>query len=519
MAIDLLLFNGQWFSPEIGSPRPGGVAISGERIAARGEDRDLLPLRGPRTRVVDLRGRLVTPGFNDAHIHFSEGGLSLREVDCRGARSSEELALRAAARARELGPGAWVTGRGWDHHDFPGARFPDRAALDRACPENPVFLRRVCGHAAVTNGLALAIAGLESRAREGILYESDLDLVRAKIPEATFAERLAALRVALERARTVGLTSVQDEKGWLDVYEALAASGELTVRATVWSRLLSPLEELSAWRASFARFDRPGAVPLVRPGLLKGYLDGSLGARTALFFEPYADAPAVRGMAVLDAALARERTVAADRAGFQVGLHAIGDRAVATALDCFEAARAANGPRGLRHRVEHAQNVRREDLPRFPALGAIASMQPSHCSGDMGFVRERLGEARLYEAYPWRSLLRAGAAIAFGSDFPIESMDPRAGLYSAVTRLGWDGAGAPLVPEERLPLGVAIDLFTRGAAFAEHAEHEKGTLEPGKLADLVVFGVDLFALPPRELLTAPVDATIMGGRIVHERDL
>lgn len=530
MQADLLLRSGKWFSPEIGSPRAGGVAIAGDRIVARGPDAELEAWRGPRTRVIDLRGRLVTPGFNDAHIHFSEGGLSLLEVDCRPARSAEDLGALAAARAAEIGDGRWISGRGWDHHRFPGERLPTAAALDRACPRNPVIFRRVCGHAAVASTAALAAAGigretpdppggrigrLPSGAPDGLLFETAIDLVRAKVPPPGPEEKRAALALSLARARAVGLTSVQDERGWLDIYERLLGERALTVRASVWNRVAAPLDELLAWRAEF---EARRLGPRVRPGLLKGYLDGSLGARTALFFEPYADDPSTAGVAVLAAEEAHALVARAHAAGFQVGLHAIGDRAVATALDAFEAAARTHGSRDLRHRIEHAQNVRHEDLPRFAALGAVASMQPSHCSGDIGFVAARLGPARLPQAYPWRLLLRAGARIAFGSDFPIESMDPRTGLYAALTRLGWSGEGEPLVAEERLTMAEAIDLFTRGAAWAEHQESEKGTLEPGKLADLVVFGADLFAIAPREVLEAPVELTVVGGEIVHEKD-
>jgi predicted amidohydrolase YtcJ len=528
MIADILLVNGKYFSPENGSPRRGGLAVAGERIVARGPDRALAELRGPATQVIDLGGRLVTPGFNDAHIHFSEGGLSLLEVDCRGARSAEELAERAAARAAERGPGAWVTGRGWDHHLFPGGRLPDRRALDRACPQNPALLRRVCGHAALANAAALAAAGIGRETRDppggrigrdahgepdGLLFETAIELVRAKQPPPGPGEREEGLRRVLARAREVGLTSIQDEKGWLETYRALEARGELTVRASVWNRLTAPLDELRAWRDGFDPFSAS-----VRPGLLKGYLDGSLGARTALFFEPYADDPTTCGMAVMDAETARSLVVAADAEGFQVGLHAIGDRAVALALDCFEAAREKNGARDARHRVEHAQNVRPADVERFARLEAVASMQPSHCAADSGFAAARLGGGRLAEAYPWRALLAAGARVAFGSDFPIESLDPRKGLYAALTRLGWEGAGEPLGgAAARLGMAEAIDLFTRGAAHAEFREEEKGTLEPGMLADLVVFGADLFAIAPREVLEAPIDLTMVGGRVVYER--
>lgn len=537
MGADLILLNGKYFSPENGYPQRGGVAVAGERIIARGPDRVVSDLRGASTRVVDLAGRLLVPGLNDAHIHLSEGGLSLLEVECRTARSVEDLAARAAARAAARGPGAWVTGRGWDQHLFPGGMWPKRAPLDRACPANPVLLRRIDGHGALANGVALAAAGLhrgtadppggrigrdERGEPDGLLFENAVDLVREKIPPPDASERKAGLRLALARARETGLTSVQDEKGWLDTYGELERAGELTARARVWGRLASSPAEVAAWRASFDPFSL-----FVRPGLLKGYLDGSLGSRTALFFEPYADDPSTRGVAVMEPEAAMQLVLQADAAGLQVGLHAIGDRAVSIALDCFAAARDRNGARDARHRVEHAQNVRRADLGRFAALEVVASMQPSHCAGDMGFARARLGEARIAGAYPWRSLLHAGAAVAFGSDFPIESIDPRTGLYAAVTRLGWDGQGSPHGGEvstdpfgsadERLTIGEALDLFTRGAAYAEHEEAEKGTLERGKLADMVVFGADLFAIAPREILDAPVDMTIVGGRVVHER--
>ncbi len=533
MGVDLVLHNGAIFSPErpSGRPEPLGVACAGERIVAVGPDRDVLAMAGPGARRVDLRGRLVVPGFNDAHIHFTDGGFSLLQVDARGVRSEEELAARAVERARAAGPGRWVTGRGWDQHLFGGGRWPTRAALDRLLPDTPVLLRRHCGHAGLASGAALRAAGIGRETPDppggrigrdpatgepdGLVYETAVERVMAAVPPPSREERLAGLRTVSARARAAGLTSVQDERGDLDLYLELDAAGELTARVSVWARILTPLDELEAWRASY-----PAGHPRLRPGLLKGYLDGSLGARTALFHEPYADAPDTCGVAVLDPADVVARVVAADARGFQVGLHAIGDRACTTALDAFAAARARNGPRDARHRIEHAQNLRPADLARFRALGAVASMQPSHCTGDIAFAAARLGPERSRGAYAWRSLLAAGAALAFGSDFPIETLDPRVGLYAAVTRLPLDGSGAPFVPAERLTLASAIDLHTRGAAHAEFAEAEKGTLEPGKLADLVVLAEDIFAASaadPRRLLDIPVDLTIVGGRVVHHR--
>jgi len=511
----ILLEDGLVWLPESGArPLRGSLAI-GRHGAA-----EFVPIEnevarrartGPATRVVALEGRTVTPGLHDAHIHVSEGGISLLRVDCRDARSEEEVAARAAGRARLLGPGKLVTGRGWDHHLFPGERWPRRATLDRACPENPVMLRRIDGHAAWANASALALVGFtrdtadppggklgrdpETGDLDGLLFENAIDVFMDRTPPPDEAEREAGLLEAVRRLRKVGVTRVDDERGWPEVYARLHERGELSVRARIWHRLKTPIEELRAAFLAFARLGEIHERGLVRPGLLKGYLDGSLGSRTAWFWEPYADDASTCGISTFDPEELHRRVVAADAAGFQVGLHAIGDRAVTLALDAYEAARRANGPRGARHRVEHAQNVRDRDVPRFAAQGTVASMQPSHKPGDAAFFRQRLGPAREAGAYAWRRLLDAGAPVALGSDFPVESMDPRTSLAPAV-------AGCLSVHE-------ALQGFTTGAAWAGFLEHE-----PWR--DFAVWGGDLLSMDAEALARVPCDMTIFDGRVVHE---
>jgi len=525
MLATLLLHSGRIFDGTGLPSRPGVVAVCGPRILYAGPAAGWRGELAPGGRCVDVAGGLVTPGLIDAHTHVSEGGLAARGVDGCGVRSPEDLAQRARTRAAALPRGAFVTGRGWDERAFSGGGWPSGALLDAACPAHPVLLRRVCGHAAVANRLALRRAGIgpdtpdppggrigrgPDGAPDGRLFEAALDLVRRVIPEASFEERCAGLRAALDQALRAGLTAVEDERGWPEVYAALGTRAELPCRVRVWNQLTRPLDELRAWRRDFRPRGR------VESGLLKGYLDGSLGARTALFLEPYTDRPETAGVATFEPGPLAEAVCAADAAGFQVGLHAIGDRAVSRALDAFEQAARTNGPRDRRHRIEHAQHVARRDLERFARLGVTASMQPSHLSSDLQMVEPRLGAGRVAEAYPWRSLQAAGARVAFGSDYPIEPIDPRTSLFAAVTRASREGAARLGPAQEAIPLAEALRHFTHDAAYAQFAEHERGRLAPGYLADLTVWGVDLFRLPAPDLLSAPVRMTIVGGRVEHD---
>ena len=381
----------------------------------------------------------------------------------------------------------------------------------------------------MANSLALRLAGINHETRDpeggtiirdasgeptGILKDNAEELVSRIIPEASREMNLRAARAALAEAARRGVTTIQDNSSVdaLPTYQELRQRGELTARMYVW-RYADAMEPLVKAGVRTGLGDE-----WIRLGALKILSDGSMGSGTAAFFEPYADDPKTSGL-LLHPLPELERMIReADAAGFQLAVHAIGDRANALLLDAFEKAVKANGPRDRRFRIEHAQVVRKQDLARYKALGVVASIQPSHCIDDMRWAEKRIGLARCREAYNFRSFTSAGIPVAFGTDWFVEPLDPRLGLYAAVTReLPSGGPPGGWFPEEKLPLADAIDLYTRGSAYAEFAEKEKGTLEPGKLADLVVFAADLFKVPPRQILTTPVDLTVVGGRIVYER--
>lgn len=513
-----------------GLPAATALAVRGERVLALGDDETVSALIDPSTRVVELRGRLVVPGFNDAHVHLLDGGFGLLSVDLRDARDEGELARRLGEHARRLPKGRWILNGYWDHQLWPSRREPTRQLIDTATPEHPVFVQRLDGHMALANGLALRLAGITRETPDvpggtivrdargeptGLLKDNAMDLVTRVLPAPTRAENLEAARAALAEAARLGVTSIQDNSAVdaLPTYQELRARGQLTARLYVWryaAESLAPLLHAGI---------PPGlGDDWIRVGALKILADGSIGSATAALFEPYSDAPGSTGLLLHEQAELERLVLEADRAGWQLAVHAIGDRANALVLDAFERAARENGPRQRRWRIEHAQHVRAADLARFRALGVVASVQPSHCIDDLRFVERHVGKERLPDAYRWRSFLEAGVPLAFGTDWFVEPLDPRLGLYAAVTRE--TTAGGPeggWQPQERLTLEEALDAYTRGSAFAELAEHDKGTLEPGKLADLVVFAEDLFAVEPRRLLAVPVDLTVVGGRVVFER--
>jgi predicted amidohydrolase YtcJ len=524
---DLVLRGGRVFVAK--GKTAAAIAVQGGRVAAVGEDAAVAGLIGPRTRVVDLKGRLVTPGFNDAHVHFLSGGFGLLSVDLRGARDEAEFARRIGEYARTLPKGTWIQEGNWDHEAWPSKALPTRQLIDAVTPDHPVFVSRLDGHMALANSLALRLAGVSHETEDphggtitrdasgtptGILKDNAQELVTRIVPEASRDMNLRAARAALAEAARRGVTTIQDNSSVdaLPTYQELRARGELTARMYVW-RYADALEPLIKAGVRTGLGD-----DWIRLGAIKILSDGSMGAGTAAFFEPYADDPETTGL-LLHPIDELERMIReADAAGFQLAVHAIGDRANALVLDAFEKAAAANAPRERRFRIEHAQVVRKPDLQRYKALGVVASIQPSHCIDDMRWAEKRIGKARCRDAYNFRSFTAAGIPVAFGTDWSVEPLDPRVGLYAAVTREYPQGGPADgWFPEERIPLEDAIDLYTRGSAWAEFAEDEKGTLEPGKLADLVVFAADLLAVAPREILTTPVDLTVVGGRVVYER--
>ena len=529
-AADLVLRGGRVWAGK-GRPAATAIAVKDGRVAALGSDADVQPLIGPGTRVVDLHGRLVVPGFNDAHVHFLSGGFGLLSVDLRDARDEQDFAARIGAHARTLPRGTWIQEGNWDHETWPSKALPTRALIDAVTPDHPVFVQRLDGHMALANSLALRLAGVTRESKDpdggtivrdaageptGILKDNAEELVTRAIPEPSREMNLRAARAALKEAARVGVTTIQDNSSVdaLRTYQDLRAAGELTARFYVWRYASSALEPLEKAGLRTGLGDE-----WIRLGALKILSDGSMGSGTAAFFDPYTDDPKTSGLLLYPVPELERLIREADAAGFQLAVHVIGDRANSLVLDAFEKAAAANPARERRFRIEHAQVVRKADLARYRRLGVIASIQPSHGIDDMRWAERRIGRERSRDAYNVRSFTEAGIPVAFGTDWFVEPLDPRLGLYAAVTRERPEG-GPPggWFPEEKIALEDALDLYTRGSAYAEFAEKEKGTLDPGLLADLVVFAADLFRIPPREILTTPVDFTVAGGRVVFDRE-
>ncbi|HZM50577.1 MAG TPA: amidohydrolase [Vicinamibacteria bacterium] len=514
-----------------GRPLATAIAMKDGRVAAVGSDAEVQAWVGPETRVIHLRGRLVVPGFNDAHVHFLSGGFGLLSVDLRDARDEQDFVRRIAAHVRTLPKGTWIQEGNWDHETWPSKTLPTRALIDAVTPDHPVFVQRLDGHMALANSLALRLAGVTRESRDpeggtivrdargeptGILKDNAEELVTRAIPEPSREMNLRAARAALREAARVGVTTIQDNSSVdaLRTYQDLRAAGELTARFYVWRYASSALEPLEKAGLRTGLGDE-----WIRLGALKILSDGSMGSGTAAFFDPYTDDPKTSGLLLYPVPELERLIREADAAGFQLAVHAIGDRANSLVLDAFEKAAAVNPARERRFRIEHAQVVRKADLARYRRLGVIASIQPSHGIDDMRWAERRIGRERSRDAYNVRSFTEAGIPVAFGTDWFVEPLDPRLGLYAAVTRERPEG-GPPggWFPEEKIALEDALDLYTRGSAYAEFAEKEKGTLDPGMLADLVVFAADLFRIPAREILTTPVDFTVAGGRVVFDRE-
>ncbi len=529
-AADFALIHGKVFTGNGASPWAAAVAAKDGVIIAVGPDAEIRKMISPATRVVDARGRLVIPGLIDAHTHFSSGGRSLVSLSFRGVRSVERVRDMVAARIKDLPAGSPVTGSEYDHTLFPGGRWPSKEDLDAVSPANPVVIRRVDGHSVWVNSLALKRAGITKdtkdpfggeilRDREtgeptGILTESATEMVRQVETGIRSTPEQDIVR-ALAHAAELGLTGVHTDAGLfqMKIYQNLAARGELTLRVYAWM----PAEGLDAYIAKDLR--RGQGDTMVRVGFLKAFIDGTLGSGTALMFAPFSDEPGKVGLPQMPEAEFDALIAKAHQHGYQTGTHAIGDKGVNWVLNAVQKARRAFGAKDLRHRIEHAQIIVPGDVARFKELGVIASMQPTHCTTDMRFCERRIGPDRSANAYIWKSLLASGTKMAFGSDWPVEPLDPMRGLYSAVARknIEDDFPEGGWFPDQELTMAEAVKLFTAGSAYASFEEEIKGTLEPGMLADMVVLSRDLFTIPPREILETRSVCTIVGGRIVFQK--
>jgi predicted amidohydrolase YtcJ len=512
-------------------PTAEAVAIYANRIVAVGATSDIRKLAGPNTRTIDANKRLLLPGFNDAHTHFLSGGFQLSSVDLRDASSPQEFAARLKTFAAQLPKGRWITGGDWDHERWPDAKLPTKELIDSFTADTPVFVNRLDGHMALANTLALRLAGVtrqtvdppggvivrdKSGEPTGVLKDAAQSFVWKVVPPATFDERLEAARAASNYAARFGVTSVQDMSAGADVgvYQTLLDRGELKTRIYAVSPL--PSWERVARTGVRAHF----GSEMLRVGGLKGFADGSLGSTTALFYEPYRDDPSTSGIAgdeMYPEGAMLERVREADRAGLQVMIHAIGDRANDLILSIYEQVERENGKRDRRFRIEHAQHLRPQDIPRFARDQVIASMQPYHAIDDGRWAEKRIGKERAKTTYAFRSLLDSGATLAFGTDWTVAPLNPLLTVYAAVTRRTIDGKNPKgWVPEQKISLEETLRAYTVGSAYAEFQENVKGTITVGKLADLVLLSRDIFKIDPNEIENVKVVLTIVDGRVVYE---
>jgi predicted amidohydrolase YtcJ len=536
---DLVIRNAEVVTVDKDNPRAEAVAFKGERIVAVTSDEAIRPyIRESVTEVIDARGGLVVPGFNDAHIHFE--ALDPDFIDLRYTTDPAVIAQKVKAAVARAQPGQLIRGGYWDHEMFIGRQWPTKELLDAAAPDNPVVLDRSDGHSVLVNSYVLRKSGItkdtpdpfggaflrDPRTGEptGIVQDTAQERLKygdvpvRRTPEQQRQRRRRGWQAAFDMAVRNGVTSLQLASGNdADVYQEFLEQGKLPVRVTFAGVLTADPNELK--RYAELRRKYPPEGNWIRFGYLKAFADGSLGSGTALFYEPYVDVPSTRGLAQMPYAELEKRVVAADRAGFQIGIHAIGDEAIHWVLDAFEKARQVNGVRDSRHRIEHAQHVADADLPRFAALGVIASMQPTHCITDKRFAEKRIGRTRCRGAYAWRRFLDAGAMIAFGTDYPVEPINPLEGLYAAVTRKDRAGEpGAGWFPDQKLSMEKTIELYTLGSARAEFMGDRKGMIKEGYLGDVVVFDRDLMTTPEDQIMSARVDYTIVGGKIMYRRD-
>ena len=528
---DLALLGGSLWTGDDARPWAEAVAVRGEKIVAVGTSKDVRRLVGPGTRVIDLAGSLVVPGFIDSHTHFLDGGFALLSIRLREAKSRDEFVARIRDKAVELAKGEWILNGDWDQQQFDPPELPRRDWIDAATPENPVCVNRHDGHMVLANSLALMRAGItastpspaggeilrDSRTGEptGILKDAAMELVTRHIPEPTAEARLKTAEAALRLAAENGITSTHDMAygtGNFTVYRQLIDAGKLTCRVFLYV----PISNVDAF--SRLSLKTPFGNDFLKIGGLKGFVDGSLGSSTALFFEPYTDDPKGLGLFhpdMIPEGIMEQRIRAADAAGLQVAVHAIGDRANAVLLDIFEKVITQNGPRDRRWRIEHVQHLRPEDMERMARLRIIASVQPYHAIDDGRWAEQKIGPERCRTTYAFRSLLDKGVRLAAGSDWTVAPLDPLAGIYAAVTRRTTDGKHpGGWYPEQKISLEQALRAYTTDGAYAEFAELSKGTIKEGFLADLVVLNRNIFRIPAEEIAEARVQTTVVGGRIV-----
>src|SRR6266513_2112134 len=528
----LIITNAAVYTVDKQHPRADAVAAIGDRVVAVGSSAEINSWRGPSTRVIDAGGKLVLPGFNDAHVHFIQRGAQLEQVDRVDAEPSDEFARRIAAQVKKTPKGEWILGGRWDETKWSKPELPTKELVDPLTGDIPMFVERYDGHEALANSAAMKLAGVTAKTPDvpggvivrdasgnptGIFKDAAMALIYKAIPPVTHEQRLRAVCAALKHAASLGVTSVQHmnpEFADVAVYSELAEKGELTTRIyavpmeTEW-RDQAKVGIRHAWGSSYLRL-----------GAVKGYADGSLGSRTAYMFEPFTDDPGNRGLLsdeMHPPTVMRDRLMQADAAGLQLRVHAIGDRAISMMLDIFGDIEKEHGYHDQRFAIEHAQHMAQKDFERFAKLNVIASMQPYHAIDDGRWAEKRLGHDRARYSYARRSFLNHGVTLALGTDWPVAPLNPILGLCAAVTRATLDGKNPDgWFPEERITLPQAVEAYTMGSAFAEFQEHEKGSITPGKLADMVILSDNIFDFKPEAIRNVKVETTIVGGKVVYQ---
>ncbi len=529
---DLIVTNARIYTVDDGHPLVEAFAVRDGRFAFAGSAREAMALRGPQTQVLDLHGATVIPGMVDAHGHLTELGQTLQEVDLTGTTSYDEVVARVAARAKSAPPGAWILGHGWDQNHWAVTRFPTHDALSRAVPDHPVVLTRVDGHALLANAMAMKAAGVSADTKDpsgghierdatgapsGVFVDNAKALITRVVPAPTAADVRAWVLAAIKEANRWGLTSVHDPgepESTIDVFEDLAKAGQLDLRVYMMIG-----DNAQALQHYFAR----GPQSALYDGHLwiraiKLYADGALGSRGAALLEPYADDPGNSGLLVSSPQHIEQVAIAALRHGFQVNTHAIGDRGNRLTLDAYEHALDSVPTADHRFRIEHAQILHHDDIPRFAKLGVIPSMQAVHATSDMYWAVNRLGPARLLGAYAWRSLLNTGVIIPDGSDFPVERVNPLYSFHAAVSRQDehdWPPGG--WLPEQKMTREEALKGMTIWPAYAAFQEHVMGSITTGKYADFVILDRDIMTVADRDILGTQVLATYIAGKPVYQR--
>jgi predicted amidohydrolase YtcJ len=532
LAADLVITNATVWTGDARQPDASAVAIVGDRIVEVGSSREIDRWRAAATTVVDAEGRRVLPGFNDAHVHLIDGGTALDNVNLKDAETPAEFARRIGERAKTK-PGEWILGGEWDDQRWSPAELPTRHLVDDVTNATPVFVTRYDGHMALANSTALGRAGITESTPDppggaivrdangfptGVLKDAAMEFVARVIPKMTPDQRLAVVKRALRYAASVGVTSLQDMN---PSYDDIAVYAELANRNELTARIYAAPLELGWYDQAKLGVHRSFGSSWLRIGAVKGYADGSLGSTTAYFFQPYTDAPQTRGLLsdeMQPISDMRVRLMAADHAGLQLCMHAIGDAGISAILDLYGDVIRANGERDRRLRIEHAQHIAPKDFDRFAAMKVIASVQPYHAIDDGRWAERRIGPDRIKTTYAFRTLIDKGGRLALGTDWTVAPLNPMLTLYAATTRATLDGKHPDgWVPEQKISIVEAVRAYTSGSAFAEFQDAVKGTIVRGKVADLVILSDDVFSIPAARLKDVQVLTTVVGGKVVHQR--